>query len=200
MSAEARPADDAETRPAIQFDLASYNNQDYRPGGSRFARCLWYAVSLFIFESGIFPFSSLKRFLLIWFGAEIGRGLVIKPHVRIKYPWRLKIGDHCWLGQGVWIDNLGDVRLGNNVCLSQEAYLCSGSHDFRKPTFDLIVDSIELKDNVWVAARSLVLGGVTVGPGSVVGAGSVVTKDVPPGSLAVGVPARATRLSETCPA
>ena len=110
--------------------------------------------------------------------------------MRIKYPRLLRIGDDCWIGEGVWIDNLAIVRLGNNVCLSQGAYLCTGSHDYRRPTFDLIVKPIVIEAGVWVAAHAVVLPGVTIGEGAVVAAGSIVAKDVPGGVIAAGSPCR----------
>ena len=135
--------------------------------------------------------SGVKARLLRLFGARIGRGLVIKPHVRIKYPWRLAVGDHCWIGEGVWIDNLADVTLGSHVCLSQGAYLCTGSHDHRRRTFDLITRPIRVEDGAWVAARTTLLPGVTVGANALVAGGSVVVKDVEAGAIVVGNPAAA---------
>ncbi len=167
-------------------DLSSYDNRSYSPGRGRVVRALWYLVSLLVFESGWVPLSRPKRWLLRLFGARIGRGLVIKPQVWIKYPWRLVAGDHCWIGQGVWIDNLADVRLGSHVCVSQQVYICTGSHDYRKPTFDLITRPVEVGNGAWLGARALVLGGVVVGANAVVAAGSVVTKDVPEATVASG--------------
>jgi putative colanic acid biosynthesis acetyltransferase WcaF len=143
-------------------------------------------VSLLVFESGWVPLTRPKRWLLRLFGASVGRGLVIKPHVWIKYPWRLAVDDHCWIGQGVWIDNLADVRLGSHVCISQQVYICTGGHDYRKETFDLIARPVEVGNGAWLGARALVLGGATVGPNAVVAAGSVVTKDVAPAAIVAG--------------
>ena len=171
-------------------DLSNYDNGGYAPGRGHFLRALWYVVSLLIFESGWVPLRRPKRWLLRFFGAKIGRGLVIKPGVWIKYPWRLVMGDHCWIGQGAWIDNLADVRIGNHVCISQQIYICTGSHDYRKKTFDLLTASVEVGDGAWLGARCLVLGGVTVGANAIVAAGSVVTKDVPSAVIVAGQPAR----------
>ena len=170
-------------------DLSLYDNRSYSPGGNRLVRAAWYFVSLAIFESGWVPFGGLKRWLLRRFGANIGRGLVIKPQVWIKYPWRLAVGDHCWIGQGAWIENLANVRIGSQVCISQQVYICTGSHDIRRRTFDLIVRPVVIGDGAWLAARALVLGGVTVGANAVVAAGSVVAKDVPPAAIVAGQPA-----------
>ena len=170
--------------------LAAFRSADYTPGRSAFVCALWYLLSLIVFQSGWFPFYGVKRWLLRTFGASIGRGVVIKPHVRIKFPWRLRAGDHCWIGEEVWIDNLAAVQLASDVCLSQGAYLCTGSHDSGKPTFDLIVKPITVEREAWIAARAIILPGVTIGRGAIVAAGSVVTKDVPAGVVLAGNPGR----------
>src|SRR5271166_569418 len=164
-------------------DLSSYDNRSYSPGRSRLVCAIWYFVSLAIFECGWVPLVLPKRWLLRLFGARIGRGLIIKPQVWIKYPWRLVAGDHCWIGQGVWIDNLADVQLGSHVCISQQVYICTGSHDYRKPSFDLITRPVEVGNGAWLGARALLLGGVSVGANAVVAAGSVVTGDVPAAAI-----------------
>jgi putative colanic acid biosynthesis acetyltransferase WcaF len=173
-------------------DLAAFTNSGYNPGRRWPIRAIWHYLSLLVFENGLFPLSAPKAFLLRRFGARVGRGVIIKPHVRIKYPWRLTVGDHCWIGQGVWIDNLADVQIGNHVCISQGAYLCTGSHDYRRRTFDLITRPITLADGVWIGAKAILLPGVCVGTGAVVGAGSTVTKTVAPGVIVAGTAARPT--------
>jgi putative colanic acid biosynthesis acetyltransferase WcaF len=171
-------------------DLSRFANPEYDPGRGVIARTLWYYVSLLVFESGWLPLSGVKRRLLRLFGARIGEGVVIKPQVRIKYPWRLAIGDHCWIGQDVWIDNIDDIRIGSQVCVSQYAYLCTGSHDPNRIAFDLIHKPIVVEDGAWLAARCTVLPGVTVGANAIVAGGSVVTRDVEPATIVAGVPAR----------
>lgn len=171
-------------------DLAAFDNPEYDPGRGLLVRTLWYYVSLAIFECGWLPASGLKVWLLRKFGARIGEGVVIKPHVRIKNPWRLAIGDYCWIGQGVWIDNIADVAIGDHACISQLAYLCTGGHDHRRVAFNLIAEPIAVGDGAWVGARSTVLPGVSVGANAILAAGSVATKDVPPATIAGGVPAR----------
>jgi putative colanic acid biosynthesis acetyltransferase WcaF len=103
-------------------DLSAFRNPEYDPGRGFVTRTIWYFVSLMVFESGWLPVSGIKSRILRSFGAKVGNAVVIKPHVRIKFPWRLSIGDHCWIGQGVWIDNIEDVAIGNHVCVSQLAY------------------------------------------------------------------------------
>ncbi len=177
-------------------DLAAYGCPEYDPGRGLLTRTCWYFVSLIVFESGWLPLSRPKQWLLRAFGARIGRGLVIKPHVRIKYPWRLTVGDHCWIGQDVWIDNLADVSLGDHVCVSQRAYLCTGSHDHRRRGFNLIVRPIHIASGGWVGAGCLVLGGVTIGANGLAAAGSVVANAVPAGAIVGGNPAEVIKQRE----
>ena len=143
----------------------------------------------YFFRSGLFPFSGLKVSILRFFSARIGKGVIIKPHVNIKYPWRLKIGDHCWIGENSWIDNLGNVAIGNNVCLSQGAMLLCGNHNFKKSSFDLIVADITLKDGVWIGAKAIVGPGVNCNDHSVLAINSVAATDLDAFGIYKGNPA-----------
>ena len=105
--------------PPLKTDLSSFNNDWYKPGRPILVRALWYTINLGFFRSP-FPFYGPKRFLLRLFGAKIGKGLIIKPHVSIKYPWMLVIEDHVWIGEEVWIDNLAKVTLKSNYCLTYQ--------------------------------------------------------------------------------
>jgi putative colanic acid biosynthesis acetyltransferase WcaF len=98
---------------------------------------------------------------------------VIKPRVTIKYPWFLELGDHVWLGEGVWIDNHTTVRVGSHVCISQGAYLFTGNHDWNDPLFAFFCRPVTLEDGVWVGARAVVCPGSVLARMSVVGAGVV---------------------------
>ena len=170
--------------------LDDFRNRRYSPGRSWPVRAGWYMVSLIVFESGWFPIHAFKAWLLRRFGARIGKGLVIKPQVRIKYPWRLTVGDHCWIGQGAWIDNLDDVELGSHVCISQGVYFCTGSHDHRRRTFDLITAPIVVQNGAWIGAQAMLLPGCTVGANSLVAAGTVVRFDVGRAQVVAGNPAQ----------
>ncbi len=172
------------------YDLSSFSHPEYNPGRGKIIRTVWYFLSLLVFESGWFPVSGIKASLLRRFGARIGKAVKIKPHVRIKYPWRLTVGDHCWIGQGVWIDNIEDVHIGDHVCISQLVYFCTGSHDHRKVSFDLVAKQIEIGNGAWIGARALLLGGVEIGANAIVAAGSVVTKPVEAGTFVGGSPAK----------
>lgn len=162
------------TNPMTIRRLDLYDNSDFDPGRGFIVRTLWYFLSVIVFESAFFPVISIKPILLRAFGASIGIGVVIKPRVRIKYPWRLTVGDHCWVGEEAWIDNLADVTVGPHSVISQGAYLCTGSHNHRVETFDLITRPIRIGAGAWICARAIVLGGVTIEDDVVVPAGSVV--------------------------
>lgn len=159
----------------MKTNLSKYDNSWYNPGKPAFIRLLWYFTNLLIFKSGLFPINALKIFFLRFFSAKVGKGVIIKPHVNIKYPWRLSIGDYCWIGEDVWIDNLGEVKIGKHVCLSQGAMLLCGNHNFKKSTFDLVVGDIILEDGVWIGAQALVGPGITCGEHSVLAIKSVAT-------------------------
>ena len=166
-----------------------FDNRWYRPGRSLLVILLWYLVNNFIFNSYLFPCNRLKIFLLRIFGSTIGNGVIIKPKVNIKYPWNLQIGDHVWIGELVWIDNLDRIIFGNNVTISQGALLISGSHNYKKSTFDLLIGKIILEDGVWIAARSVVASGVTCKSHSVLTLNSVATQDLDEYGIYRGNPA-----------
>ncbi|TAH23721.1 MAG: colanic acid biosynthesis acetyltransferase WcaF [Cytophagales bacterium] len=159
-------------------NLISYNNSWYNPGGNVLKRLLWYIINSCIFNSYFFPINFLKTFLLKLFGAKIGKGVVIKPAVNIKYPWFLEIGNYTWIGEKVWIDNLIFVKIGSNCCLSQGCMLLTGNHDFKKTTFDLIVKPITIENGVWLGAKSIVCPGVICHENSVLTVGSIATFDL----------------------
>ena len=172
----------------MKTDLSAYNNSWYKPG-SFFRRCCWYCISAVVFKTGLFPFSGLKIFLLEIFGTKAGKNIIIKPCVNIKYPWFLEMGNNVWIGEKVWIDNLAKIKIGNNVCLSQECLLLTGNHDYTKSAFDLIIKEIILEEGVWIGARAIVCGGVVCREHAVLSAGSVATRNLEAMSIYQGNPA-----------
>jgi len=135
------------------------------------------------------PSSSIKCTLLRFFGAGVGKGVNIKPSVNIKYPWRLIIGDYTWIGENAWIDNLDDVMIGSNCCISQGAMLLCGNHNYRKNTFDLITGKITLEEGVWIGAHSVVCPGIICKSHAVLAVNSVATRNLDPYSIYQGNPA-----------
>jgi putative colanic acid biosynthesis acetyltransferase WcaF len=150
---------------------------------------MWFVVQAMLISSFL-PGSAHRRFLLKLFGARIGRRVVIKPGVRIKFPWRLHVGDDVWIGEDVWIDNLAEVRIGSDVCISQGAYLCTGSHDWSSPYFRLITRPITVGSGAWLCARSSLGPGVSAGQGAVLTLGSAAHANLDPWSIYSGVPAK----------
>ena len=173
----------------MKTDLSLFNNSWYNPGNP-FKRLIWYVVNR-VFLNTCIPYpSAFKIWILKLFGAKIRKNIVIKPKVSIKYPWFLTIGNYSWIGENVWIDNLAQVKIGSNCCISQGALLLCGNHNYRKTSFDLMIGQIILEDGVWIGARATVCPGVTCKSHSVLTAGSVATKDLDAYSIYQGNPAQ----------
>lgn len=174
-------------------DLSSFDNAWYSPGRGRATRAAWMVVNGLFFLTW-FPWPSrLKVGLLRLFGARVGRGVVIKPRVNVKYPWHLLVGDHTWIGEGVWLDSLGEIRLGSNVCLSQGCVIETGNHDWSVPSFDLQIRPVCVRDGGWAAVGSLLLPGSELASHAVLGAGSVLSGTTQAYGVYVGVPAQKVR-------
>jgi putative colanic acid biosynthesis acetyltransferase WcaF len=174
-------------------DLGAYTPPPgFARGRPALVEALWMLVQA-IFVSSFIPGSRHRAMLLTLFGARIGKGVVLKPGIRVKFPWRLGIGDNSWIGENAWIDNLAPVAIASDCCVSQDAYLCTGSHDWSAPGFDLITAPITLEPGAWVAARATVGPGVTIGRGAVLGLGSVASRDLDPWTVYAGVPAVAVK-------
>ncbi|MBX3242564.1 MAG: WcaF family extracellular polysaccharide biosynthesis acetyltransferase [Chitinophagaceae bacterium] len=181
-----------------RVDNASYNNDWFKStiGAGRFKQILWYFINIIFLVNPLNPFSGIKCFLLKCFGARVGRGVVIKPGVNIKYPWKLSIGNYTWIGEKVWIDNITDVIIGDNVCLSQDAMLLAGNHNYKKSTFDLMIGKIVLEDGVWIGAKAVVCPGVVVQSHSILTVSSVLTKDTEAYGIYQGNPAEKVRIRQ----
>jgi len=156
-------------------------------------RAAWFSLGLPLLRSNVLPGSRWRVLLLRFFGANVGHGVVVKPGVRVKYPWLLTIGDHSWVGEDAWIDNLAPVSIGRDVCISQGAYFCTGNHDWSDPAFCLIVKPINVLDGAWVGAKCLLVPGVTLGERAIAVAGSVVRKDIGAFEIHAGNPATFVR-------
>jgi putative colanic acid biosynthesis acetyltransferase WcaF len=131
--------------------------------------------------------------LLRIFGAKVGRGVYIKPGVRVKFPWFLEIGDHSWLGEDLWIDNLAHVKIEAHCCLSQGAYLCTGNHDWSSVNMRLFRRPIICRQGCWIGAKAILCPGVVIGAGAIVTAGAVVTTNIRDMEIHAGNPAQFVR-------
>lgn len=175
-----------------RVDLGKFSNSWYKPG-NKLKRVVWYLINVAFFKSSIPYPNKLKVLLLKLFGAKVGRGIVIKPNVNIKYPWFLEIGNNVWVGEDAWIDNLTFVKIGSNVSISQGAFILTGNHNYKKETFDLITDPIVIEDGVWIGAKVIICPGVTLKTHSVITVGSVVTKNTEPYTIYQGITAEPIR-------
>ena len=158
-------------------------------GASAFKQALWYVINILFFKNGFSISSRLKVSLLRWFGGSVGKGVVIKPCVNIKYPWKLSIGNYAWIGEQVWIDNIAPVTIGDNVCLSQGSLLLTGNHNYKTSTFDLLPGTIILEEGVWIGAKAIVCPGVVCASHAILSVASVANANLLPYGIYKGNPA-----------
>ena len=181
----------------MRLDL--YDNSNFVRGAGRMKETLWILCKCLFFLSPLPWPPVFRNALLRLFGAQIGRNVVIRSGVNISFPWRFVVGDYVWIGEEVSILSLAVVTLGAHVCISQRAFLCTGSHLWRNETFDLQTMPITVEDQVWVAAQAFIGPGVCLGSGSVIAAGTVLMKSIPPNSLARGNPAQvSSKFTDSC--
>lgn len=164
---------------------------EYREHKPRYLRMvMWRLINMTVFR--IVP-NAVRILLLRLMGAHVGKRCLIYGSVKIYAPWNLTMGDAVCFGPRVEIYDKDTITIGNGVIVSQDAWLCTASHDITDPRMALVLHPITIGSDVWIAARASVLPGVTIGDGGVVGACAVVAKDVPPCGVAVGNPARVVR-------
>ena len=154
---------------------------------------LWWLVQSILFRTSPQFLYGWRNFLLRLFGAKIGKKVIIRPSVKITYPWKLSIGNYSWIGDGVDLYTLGEIDIGNHVVISQRSYLCSGSHDYLKTDFAIYQKPIKIHDQVWIATDVFIAPGVTIKEGSVVGARSSVFENIPSNKICTGTPAKIIR-------
>jgi len=160
------------------------------PGSNRLLRVLWEFSWFFFCQWTPKPLNEWRLFWLRVFDAKIHGTPFVHQRARIAVPWNLTMHDKACLGDRANAYSLGEIEIGPGAVVAQEAYLSTGSHDFSHPACPLTTAKITIGENAFVGARAFVLPGVTIGARSVVGAGSVVTKDVPPDVVAAGNPCR----------
>ena len=176
---------------ALRRRLAGFTGAGYDKGRGPAVQVAWLLASGTVVTRWWCP-NSVRVKVLRAFGAEIGEGVLIRHQVKIHWPWKLTVGDDSWIGEGAWLLNLEPISIGSDVCISQEALICTGSHDRRSPTFEFDNAPIEIGDGAWIATRATVLRGVTIGEDAVVGACALVTRDVADGEFVLA-PASAVR-------
>jgi putative colanic acid biosynthesis acetyltransferase WcaF len=159
-------------------------------GKSKFIVQSWRMVQGSLFRLSPQFMYGWRRFLLRLFGAIIGENVLIRPTVKILYPWKLIVGDWSWIGDEVTLYNMETINIGENCVISQKSYLCTSSHDHTKSSFEIFAQPIDIKNETWIASDVFIAPGVTIGQGTVVGFRSAVNKDLPPQMVCYGNPAK----------
>jgi putative colanic acid biosynthesis acetyltransferase WcaF len=157
---------------------------------------LWWIVQSTLFALSPQFMFGWRRFLLRLFGAKVGQGVLIRPSVRVTYPWKVIIGNRSWIGDNAELYSLGEIEIGSDVVISQRSYLCAAAHEYTKTTFNIFAQKVCIENEVWLATDVFVAPGVTIGRGSVVGARSAVLQDLPTGMICFGSPAKPVRARE----
>ena len=151
---------------------------------------IWMIIQNTLFNHSPVFMYGWRRWLLRVFGAKIGTGVLIRPSVKITYPWKISIGDFSWIGDDVVLYSLGNIIIGKNTVVSQRSYLCSASHDYGQSSFPVYVKTINIGNEAWLATDVFIAPGVSIGFGAVVGARSSVFCDLPDMMICVGTPAK----------
>lgn len=158
-------------------------------GRSAFIVQLWWIVQGTLFAWSPQFLYNWRRFLLRLFGAQIGKNVLVRPSVKITYPWKLKIGDYSWIGDDSVLYSLGHIEIGEHTALAQSVYICTGNHDYSKLEFDILAQPVKIGSQVWLTTDVFVGPGVTIGDGTIVGTRSTVLNDLPGGKICFGSPA-----------
>lgn len=184
--------------PAIRLDR--YDQSWYSRGRGAVIVGLWDLVQTCLIRPSPHVCFGWRRFWYRLFGARIGRGVLIRKTVECNYPWRLTIGEHAWIGERAHLYALDDIEIGAHAVISQQAYICTGSHDLHDPHFGLQTAPVHIGAGAWVALGATVMPGVRVGAGAVVGARALLLRDAEPWTVYLGAPARAAgqRMLRAC--
>lgn len=175
-------------RPRFQ-DLSRSKAPPGFRGRSGLTVLLWQTVQQTLFAWSPQPAYGWRRWLLRQFGAEVGKGVLVRPTARVTYPWKVKLGNHCWIGDHAELYSLGPITVGDNAVVSQRSYICAATHDYKDITFPLVAKPIRIEREAWVAADCFIAPGVVIGAAAIVGARSTVLQDIPAQMIAVGSPA-----------
>ncbi len=170
------------------IDLSAAGPGNFRRTRSRAVEALWMIIEYLLISNPLQISSTLRVWVLRQFGARIGANVIMRPRVRVKFPWNLQIGDNCWIGEGVWIHNQDLVTIEDNAVVSQEAFITTGSHDVYR-SMDLVIKPVVIRRGAWVTTRCIVLQGAEIGQNTVVTPGSVVRGPLLPDRIYGGNPA-----------
>ena len=176
-------------RPRFQ-DLSRSKVPPGFRGRSGLIVLLWQTVQQTLFAWSPQPAYGWRRWLLRLFGAEVGRGVLVRPTARVTYPWKVKLGNYCWIGDNAELYSLGPITVGDNAVVSQHSYVCAATHDYKNITFPLVAKAVVIEREAWIAADCFVAPGVTIGAGAIVGARSTVLQSVAAATIVAGQPAQ----------
>lgn len=171
-------------------DLQQYDQMGFDRGRPGWYVLLWWLVQAIVFPLTPHPMNGIRRSVLRWFGAKIGKRVLIRPTARFTYPWKVEIGDHSWIGDDVVFYSLDRIVIGSHCVISQKSYLCTGSHDLSDPKFGLITAPITIGNGVWIATDCWIAPGVKIGANTVIGARSSVFSHLPEQQVCWGTPCR----------
>lgn len=173
----------------MNFELDKFRLPKGFRGKNAFIVQLWWLVDATLFRTSPQLMYKWRVAILRLFGAKIGSNVIIRPSVKITYPWKISIGDNSWVGDEVTLYSLGNISIGRNTIISQKSYLCTGGHDYKTRSFDIYSKPITIGDSVWVAADVFISPGTVIDDSVIVGARSSVFKNLQSNSLYVGNPA-----------
>ena len=171
-------------------DLEKFQLPVHFRGRSAFMVQLWWLVQFFLLKPSPQFMYGWRRFWLRLFGAKIEANVLIRPSAQITYPWKVVIGENSWIGDDVVLYSLAEIEIGSNTVISQRAYICTGTHDHTKASFEIYGKPIRIGQQVWIASDVFVAPGVSIGEGAVVGLRSTVLQDLPAGMVCYGNPAK----------
>jgi putative colanic acid biosynthesis acetyltransferase WcaF len=183
----------------MSVDLLSCSSTYFDRGASIARELIWLVVSLILFRFCPFSFSPLKRTVLRIFGTLVEIGVTIKPQIKIAFPWKQMIGDHVWLGEEYCLLDLERIIIGNNLCISQCAFLCTGGQNYKAPLFDFVVKPIIVEEGSWICASAWFGPGVTVETHAVLMARSVASSNFEPYGVYRGNPVVFVRRRKVSP-
>jgi putative colanic acid biosynthesis acetyltransferase WcaF len=178
-------ADEMATEAVPVIDLSKAPGERATWGKPFWYVALWSVIELLLVTNPWQISSTLRVRALRAFGADIGRGVIFRPRTRVRFPWKLRIGDRSWIGEGVWFHNQDHVRIGSDVVISQESFLTTGSHAHRRD-MALITRPIVIDDGAWITSRCVVLGGAIVGRSALARPMTLVSGVVPPNAVVAG--------------
>ncbi|SDH20611.1 putative colanic acid biosynthesis acetyltransferase WcaF [Bradyrhizobium sp. Rc2d] len=178
----------SDQRPTYQ-DLSRSKAPPGFRGRSGIVVLIWQTIQQTLFAWSPQPAYGWRRWLLRAFGAEVGKGVLVRSTVRVTYPWKVKLGDHCWVGDHAELYSLGPITVGDNAVVSQRTYVCAATHDYKDITFPLVAKPVVIEREAWVAADCFIAPGVTIGAGAIIGARSTVLHSVAPAAIVAGHPA-----------